>query len=77
MRTRRERRASTPARRHGATLQHPATSRRARLRAVLAGLLLALALSACGGQETADGNGAPDGAVARWDEARWDEATWR
>lgn len=50
---------------------------RARLGGVLAAVLLALALSACGGEGATDGDGAPDGDAARWDGARWDEATWR
>lgn len=69
-------RAASPDR-PAAAHRSPARPRRARLGGVLAAVTLAVALSACGGEGTADGNDAPDGAVARWDEASWDEGTWR
>ncbi|MDZ7802086.1 MAG: hypothetical protein U5K81_15010 [Trueperaceae bacterium] len=39
---------------------------------MLAAVVLALALSACGGEGTASGDDAP-----RWNQARWDVASWR
>lgn len=44
---------------------------------MLAAVILALALSACGGEAADPGDGAHEGDAARWDQARWDEAAWQ